>query len=87
MNKVPVNYGSGLPTKEPTLDTPSNRINQKIKKFIKDQNQSNQRIIDFYDMGRLAEPYPHVIDEYARLLRIKAAIEAGEDELMAYLIH
>ena len=80
-------YGRRFPSKEPTLDTPLNRINQKIKKFIKDQNGSNQRIIEFYDIGRLVEPYPSVIDEYTRLLRIKSAIQAGEDELLAYLIH
>lgn len=81
------NYGKRLPTKEPTLDTPLNRINKKIKAFIKEQSQSNQRIIEFYDLNRLAEPYPKVIDKYERLLRIKAAIEAGEDELLAYLSH
>ena len=71
--------------KEPTLDTPINRIKKKIKDFIKSQNEGNQRIIEFYDMNRLSEPYPSVIDEYTRLLGIKAAIEAGGDELLAYL--
>ncbi|KXV49424.1 hypothetical protein AD945_04275 [Gluconobacter albidus] len=78
-------FGRRQPIKGPTLDTPLNRINKKIKTFVSGQTPANQRIIMFYDMGRLAEPYPKVIEQYGRLLRIKAAIERDTNEIIAHL--
>lgn len=87
MTKKRINYGSRPPTKEPTLDTPINRINKKIEKFLEAQPENNKQIINLYEVfpGSIIEPFPSYIQEYTRLLRIKAAIERGDDEIIAHL--